>query len=60
MDREYMNYHKVHRTFEINGINCEKSIGIDGQKPHIQNIYNEYCKTFEGVPNYDDNHKENQ
>ena len=44
MDREYMNYHKVHRTFEINGINCEKSIGIDGQKPHIQNIYNEYCK----------------
>ena len=44
MDKEYSNYHKVQRTFEINGINCERSIGIDGQNEEIQNIYNEYCK----------------
>ena len=39
MDKEIRKYHKINRTFEINGIICERSTGVDGQTPQIQKIY---------------------
>ena len=44
MDKEKNNFAKVNRILEMNGIVCERSIGIDGQKPEIKKIYDEYCK----------------
>lgn len=44
MDKDLSNYYKIKRTFEMNGILCDRAIGVDGSKDDIQKLYNEYLK----------------